>query len=73
MIERIMKRSARVGIFAVAHKPYWEQFPGLRDNLAQYHARLCKKIMTHEVELIDFGIVDDSEQAYRVAEEIRKM
>lgn len=70
MIERIVKRSARVGIFAVAHKPYWAQFPGLRDNLTQYHARLCKKIMSHEVELVDFGIVDDSEQAYRVAEEI---
>ena len=37
MIERKKKRTARIGIFAVAHATYWEQFEGLEDNIMGYH------------------------------------
>ena len=33
MIERKKKRAAKIGVFAVAHAVYWEQFPGLEDNI----------------------------------------
>ena len=29
MIERKNKRTAKIGVFAVAHATYWEQFEGL--------------------------------------------
>ena len=33
MIERKNKRTAKIGVFAVAHGVYWEQFEGLLDNI----------------------------------------
>ena len=39
MIARIRPRTARIGIFGVGHDTYWNQFPGLLDNLMGYHAR----------------------------------
>ena len=37
MIERKTARTAKIGVFAVAHAVYWEQFPGLKDNILKYH------------------------------------
>ena len=37
MIERKHKRTARIGIFAVAHAVYWEQFEGLYDNIMKLY------------------------------------
>ena len=37
MIERKNKRTAKIGIFAVAHATYWDQFDGLLDNIMGYH------------------------------------
>ena len=33
MISRKNKRTAKIGIFAVAHATYWDQFEGLLDNI----------------------------------------
>ncbi len=71
MIERKHKRTARVGIFAVAHHTYFEQFEGLYENLLSYHAELCRTVKGNEVELIDFGMVDSSEAAYAAAQKMR--
>ena len=71
MIERKNKRCAKIGIFAVAHATYWEQFDGLCENIMGYHADLVKLVEKNDVEVSDFGMVDSSEKAYRVADEIR--
>ena len=71
MIERRKKRTARIGIFAVAHNTYFGQFEGLYENLMGYHSDLCRTVERNDVELIDFGMVDTSERAYAVAEEMR--
>ena len=62
MIERKYKRTGKIAIFAVAHGVYWEQFPGLLDNMKGFHKTLCDKVEANEVEVLDFGIVDSSEQ-----------
>ncbi len=72
MIERKKKRTARIGIFAVAHAAYWVQFEGLYENIMGYHAELCKKVAANDVEVIDFGMVDSSEQAYIVSDKIKE-
>jgi L-arabinose isomerase len=64
MIERKVKRTARIGIFAVGHDTYWGQFEGLLDNLMGYHKEFSEIVKENEVEIIDFGMVDNSEKAY---------
>lgn len=64
MIERKSKRTARVGVFAVAHITYKKQFDGLYDKLLGFHKDLCDMISENDVDIIDFGLIDSSEQAY---------
>ena len=54
MIERKKKRTARIGIFAVAHNTYFGQFEGLYENLMKYHGELCSMVEKNEV---DFGVL----------------
>ena len=68
MIERKYKRTGKIAIFAVAHGVYWEQFPGLLDNMKGFHKTLCDKVSANDVEVVDFGIVDSSEMAFETAE-----
>lgn len=72
MIQRKSKRTARIGVFAVIHEIYFEQFDGLRDSLYGYHNDLIDIIKTNDVEVVDFGFVGNNQRAYEVAEEIKK-
>jgi len=70
MIERKKKRNAKIGVFAVGHGVYWDQFEGLLDNLLGYHKDLVDLIAENDVEIVDFGMVDTSEAAFEVADKI---
>lgn len=70
MIERKKKRTARIGIFAVAHAVYWQQFEGLEANIMGYHEEFCDMVANQDVEVIDFGMVDSSEKAYAAVPKI---
>ena len=67
MIGRKKKRTCRIGIFAVAHAVYWDQFPGLYESLMHHYGEACEKVRKNDVELVDFGMVDSSEKAFAVA------
>ncbi len=68
MNDSFLRRSRpRAALFAVAHAPYWAQFPGLRERLESLHGELREKLATFQVDVLDFGIVDSSETAYDVA------
>lgn len=71
MIERKKKRTAKIGIFAVAHATYWGQFEGLQENIMGYHKDFCEMVKKQEVEVVDFGMVDSSEKAYAAVEKIQ--
>ena len=71
MIERKNKRVARIGVFAVAHATYWEQFEGLRENILGYHGDFLSKLSANDVEVVDYGIVDSSEIAYETVKKMR--
>lgn len=64
MIERKNKRTAKIGIFAVAHATYWAQFDGLYDNIMGFHKDFCDMVEKNDVEVVDFGMIDSSEKAY---------
>ena len=72
MIQRKAKRTAKIGVFAVIHEIYFEQFEGLRESLSGYHNDLIEMIKTNDVEVVDFGFVGNNSKAYEVAEEIKK-
>ena len=71
MIMRKKPRNAKIGIFAVSHSTYDGQFPGLYDNLNKYHRDLVSMIEKNEVEVIDFGMIDTSEKAYKALPEMQ--
>ena len=70
MITRKKKRTAKIGMFAVAHKVYFEQFEGLYEKFEKYHDDLIAKIECNGVEVINFGIIGDNETAYIKARDI---
>lgn len=70
MIERKNKRTAKIGIFAVAHATYWNQFEGLEENIMGFHNDLCGLVAENDVEIVDFGMIDSSEKAYDAVPEI---
>ena len=72
MIERKVKRSAKIAFFAVGHATYWGQFEGLLDSLLAYHDQVKDLIAKNEVEIVDFGMVDSNPLAYSVAEKIKR-
>ena len=71
MIERLNARTARIGMFGVAHPVYWDQFPGLEETLMGFHAELKAKAAANEVEVIDFGMVDTNEKAFETLEKMK--
>lgn len=70
MIERKKQRYAKIGIFAVAHAKYWEQFEGLLDQILIYHHDFCSMVLEKEIEVIDFGMIDSNERAFDVIGEM---
>ena len=66
MIERKNPRTAKIGIFAVAHATYWYQFPGLEDNIMGFHRDFCTMVEKNGVEIVDFGMIDDNTKAFDV-------
>ena len=71
MIQRRKKRNAKVGVFAVAHATYWEQFEGLYENIMGYHRDFISLVEQCQVEAVDFGMIDSSEGAYDALDRIK--
>jgi len=71
LIERRKPRAANIGIFAVGHDTYWDQFDGLLDQLMAYHATFRKKVEANGVTVHDFGMIDNAESAYAKLREIK--
>ena len=70
-IARRKPLTARVGIFGVGLDTYWEQFPGLLDDLLAKKEILKRKLSAHSVELFDFGMVDNAERAAAALPQIK--
>ncbi len=70
MIQRKQKRTAKIGVFAVAHATYWSQFDGLYENIMKYHEDFKALAEKNDIELIDFGMIDSSEGAYEAVRKI---
>ena len=71
MIERKINPTAKIAVFAVVHGVYFEQFEGLFESLSGFHKDLIGIVEKNGVEVVDFGMVDSSERAFKVADEIQ--
>jgi len=70
-VERRKPRTARVGIFGVGYFVYWDQFPGLRDELLAKLDVLSKKVESKGVTVCNFGMVDKAQDAYALVERLK--
>jgi L-arabinose isomerase len=71
LIQRITPLKGRIGLFSVAHEPYWEQFPGLREQLERNSAIMSQRLSALGVEVVDGGLVDTARRAVKVGEYLR--
>ena len=58
--------TARIGTYAVGLDVYWAQFPGLLDELLGWHGDFIGQVRAHQVEVVDFGMVDNASKAHAV-------
>jgi len=65
-VARRKKRTANVGIFGVGFHRYWPQFEGLLDEMKRKLDIFVDRVKAENVEVTDFGIVDDAPSAYAV-------
>ena len=70
MINRTVKRKAKIAFFCVGHATYWGQFDGLLDSLLVYHSQAKEIIAGNDVEIVDFGMVDSNQKAFETAVKI---
>lgn len=62
---------ARIGVFGVAYYKYWAQFDGLLDAMHRKQKTFVNKVEQHDVEVFDFGLVDDVQKAYEVVPKLK--
>jgi len=63
-IERRRPLRAKIGVVGVGHHTYWDKFPGLLEVMRAKQVRLVQRIQAHRVDVLDFGLVDQSQSAY---------
>jgi L-arabinose isomerase len=71
-VERRKPRTAKVGIFGVGYHVYWNQFPGLLEELLGKLDVLVKKVESTGVAVCNFGMVDKAQDAYALAERLKE-
>lgn len=70
-IERRKPLTARAGLMGVGLDTYWEQFPGLLDELMKKMEELEQKLAANQVEVISFGMVDNAQRAFEALPKIK--
>lgn len=62
----------RIGLFGVGYFKYWNQFDGLLEQLLEKQEVFRQKVESQQdVELIDFGLVDDAAKAYALIPKLK--
>ena len=72
--QAIARRNAskpKIGILGVGYHKYWPQFDGLLDALKKKQLDFVEKVERHDVEVIDFGLVDDAWGAYAMVPKLK--
>lgn len=70
-VPRRKPRTARVGIFGVGYHVYWNQFPGLLDELQAKLNVLVERVRTTGVTVENFGMIDKAQDAYALVPKLK--
>ncbi|MGK6350896.1 hypothetical protein [Parapedobacter sp. DT-150] len=62
---------ARIGVFGVAYYKYWAQFEGLLEAMEEKQRQFIAKLDGQDVEVVDFGLVDNVQRAYELVPELK--
>jgi L-arabinose isomerase len=71
-IERRKPLKANIGILGVGFYRYWSQFDGLLERLQEKQRRFAERVRANGVQVVDFGLADDSQSAYAALARIRQ-
>ncbi len=70
-IERRKPLQAHVGVFGVGFWKYWDQFEGLLEEMHEKQNKFIRKLEKQNVQVRDFGLVDDAESAYALVPKLK--
>lgn len=70
-IPRRKPRTARIGVFGVGYHVYWNQFPGLLDELMAKLDVLVARVRATGVTATNFGMVDKAQDAYALVPKLK--
>jgi L-arabinose isomerase len=70
-VERRKSRQANIGVFGVGHHTYWQQFPGLREELLVKLDVLVERVGAAGVRVHNFGLVDKAQDAYALLPKLK--
>ena len=62
-----MEYRLRVGLFGIGLDTYWPQFPGLKERLEGYIARVEATLSRSGVEIVNLGLIDSPRRATEAA------
>jgi len=69
MEKLISTKEARIGIYTMGLKHYWNQFPGLRERLMEYGSFISNRVEAMgKVKVFFYGLVDCPEEGRRAGE-----
>ena len=73
VVRKVYKKpsKARIGVFGVGFYKYWPQFEGLLDNLLKKQAVFIQKLDMLDVDIVDFGMVDNVTGAYELVPKLK--
>ena len=61
-------KTARIGIYTMGLKCYWNQFEGLHDRMIEYGEFIAKKVHEMDVEVFFYGLVDCEDEGRKCGE-----
>lgn len=62
----------KIGLFGIGLETYWEQFEGLKERLEGYLKQVEEKLAATHPEIINLGLIDNSEKAFEAGINFRK-
>jgi L-arabinose isomerase len=62
----------KVGLFSIGLDTYWPQFPGLRDTLAGFTARVAQKLESSRAHVVNLGMIDTAEKSLAAGHAFRQ-
>lgn len=71
IIPRRKPLTANIGVFGVGYWKYWDQFEGLLEELIAKQNLFIRKVNQNNVNITDFGLIDDAESAYDLVPKLK--